>query len=84
MNKFKMELTWHSCTTCPPEEDYNPCLYVTNWTGAIIPMRWYRDSNWQRFEDGGWYIEPGINSNGYWWADIIQTARKTKEFREDV
>ena len=36
----------------------------------------------QRFEHGGWYIEPGINSDGYWWADIEQTVLKEKEFKE--
>lgn len=79
MQKFKMELVWHNCDNCLPEEDYNPCLYVTDGH-TIMPMRWKRDSNWQRFENDGWYIEQGINSNGYWWADIQQTIRGTKDF----
>lgn len=80
-NKFKMELTWHSCTACPPEEDYNPCLYVTDGE-VIMAMRWKRDPNWQRFEEGNWYIEPGVNSHKFWWADLVQTAQKTNEFKE--
>lgn len=80
-NKFKMELTWHSCETCPPEEDYNPCLYVTDGY-SIWFMRWKRDPNWQRFEDDGWYIEPNINANMFYWADIIQTIRKESRFSD--
>lgn len=83
MNKFKMELTWHSCETCLPEEDYNACLYVTDGN-EVFPTTWRRDHNWQRFEHCYWYIEPGINSDGYWWADIEQTVRGTKEFKENV
>ena len=83
MNKFKMELTWHSCTTCLPEEDYNPCLYVTDGN-SVFGTTWKRDPNWQRFEHGKWYIEPGINSDGYWWADIEDTVRKTKQFEARI
>lgn len=81
MDKFKMELTWHNCQTCPPEEDYNPCLCVTDGT-TVFSMRWKRDHDWQRFEDSYSYIEPGINVSGLWWADLNQTIRATKEFKE--
>ena len=27
-------------------------------------------------------IEPGINVSGLWWADLNQTIRATKEFKE--
>ena len=80
MNKFKMELTWHSCTNYPPEEDYNACLYVTDGQ-TVFPVRWKRDPNWQRFENGCWYIEPNINSDGYWWADIVQTVQCEQTFK---
>ena len=30
MDKFKMELTWHNCKTCPPEECFNSYLLVTD------------------------------------------------------
>lgn len=30
MSKMKMELVWHNCETCRPEEEYNACLYLTN------------------------------------------------------
>ena len=80
-NKFTTKLVWHSCTTCPPEENYNPCLYVTDGH-SIMTMRWKKEPYWTRFENGGWYIEPGVNSGGYWWADLTQTIRNTKDFTE--
>lgn len=83
MDKFKMELTWHSCQTCPPEEDYNPCLYVTDGK-TIFPMRWKKDNEWQRFECGTWYIEKDVNAPNFWWADLNQTIRETKEFKEMI
>lgn len=79
-NKFKMELTWHSCTDCLPEEDYNPCLYVTDGS-EVFPTTWKRDYGWPRFVVGGCYIEPGVNSDKYWWADLEQTVRSEERFR---
>ena len=80
MNKFKIELTWHSCTDCLPEEDYNKCLYVTDGKDIEL-MRWRRTPGWQRFENLTWYIESGVNSDGYWWADIEQTVQGCDEFK---
>ena len=80
MNKFTMELVWHSCNDYLPKEDYNACLYVTNGH-TVFPMRWKKDPNWQRFENGGWYIEPDINASGYWWADIQQTIQGDWRFK---
>lgn len=68
-----MELVWHSCTDRPPEEAYNPCLYVTDGK-EVFPVTWETTLGWRRFEKGGWYIEPGVNSDGYWWADLVQTV----------
>lgn len=83
MNKFTMELVWHSCNDYLPKEDYNPCLYVTDGT-TILPMRWKRDPNWQRFESGGWYIEPNVNADGYWWADVGQTVKGEPRFKNYI
>lgn len=73
-NKYTMELVWHSCTSYLPKEDYNPCLYVTNGR-EVFPVVWKRDPDWQRFVSGNWYIEPGVNSEGFWWADLVQTVK---------
>ena len=81
INKFTMELVWHSCDSYPPKEDYNACLYVTDGY-VVFPMRWKRDTDWQRFDNGAWYIEPGINAKEYWWADITQTVQGVLEFRK--
>ena len=73
MTKHTMELVWHSCTDCPPEEDYNACLYVTDGR-EVFATTWKMTRDWRRFEIGGWYIEPGVNAEGYWWADLNQTV----------
>lgn len=80
-NKFKMELTWHSCTDCLPEEDYSSWLHITDGK-EVQQTIWRRDHNWQRFIVGGCYIEPGVNSDNYWWADLDRTVRETKEFKK--
>ena len=75
MTKHTMELVWHSCTDCSPEEDYNKQLFITDGE-TVATASWRRSTDgWQRFVIGGWYIEPGVNSDGYWWADIEQTVR---------
>ena len=69
-----MELVWHSCTDYLPKEDYNERLFVTDGE-TVYAASWRRGSDgWQRFVIGGWYIEPGVNSDGYWWADLHQTV----------
>lgn len=69
-----MELTWHKCTDDLPEESFNPCLYVTDGKD-VFAATWKTERGWKRFENGGWYLEPGVNSDGYWWADLVQTVR---------
>lgn len=75
--KHTMELVWHDCTVNLPSEDYNVCLYVTDGRD-VFPVTWKRESHWQRFVNGRWYIEPGVNSDGYWWADLVQTVNGFK------
>ena len=72
MDKFKMELTWHNCKTCPPKEEYNPFLIYTN--GRYIDyFRYYK--RW------GFPIAKS-ELHEYWWADISRTVRETPEFKE--
>ena len=72
--RYTMELVWHSCSFNLPQEDYNDCIYVTNGK-EVLSTTWKRDKKgWQRFETSGWYIEPGVNSDGWWWADLVQTV----------
>ena len=71
MNKMKMELVWHNCKTCPPEEVQNECLFVTNGDG-VFEVEW---------DNGYWIDHSGrrlrnIEERGeeFWWADIDQTT----------
>ena len=79
MKKFKMELVWHNCKTCPPEEDFNSYLLVTDGLD-VQEMRW--DKIWGGFRNRILEIK-GENLTKYWWADIAQTVRKTPEFMEE-
>lgn len=72
MDKFKMELTWHNCKTCPPEENYNPYLVCTNGD-KIEACTYYKKYGFQFIDD---------NIENYWWADLRRTIRNTKEFKE--
>lgn len=72
--KHTMELVWHSCSDCLPSEDFNPRLYITDGCN-VFEASWKRTDDWQHFASGGWYIEPGVNSEGYWWADLLQTVK---------
>lgn len=74
MDKFKMDLTWHNCKTCPPEEDYNPCIIYTD--GDDICSFKY----WKKY---GFPIAENVLHN-YWWTDIRRTIRESTEFKELV
>ena len=73
-NKFKMNLTWHNCETCPPEEDYNSYWFGTNGT-VVVPAE-YRKGH------GFFFQEKLINDDDIWWADLEQTVREIPEFKE--
>ena len=77
MDKFKMELTWHNCKTCQPKEGFNSHLLVTDGL-AIHQMMW--DSVFGGFLKIGLEIR-GDDLEKYWWADVVQTVRKTQEFK---
>lgn len=70
MNKFKMELTWHNCKTCPPEEEWNTCLAYTD--GNDIAWCVYN----KRFP----IKEDELHK--FWWADVRRTVRESAEFKE--
>lgn len=76
-DKLLMELVWHNCKTCPPEELFNKCLFITNGTN-FMQARWDRDVG---YIGDNCMIEPiKDNAEQWWWADIVQTT--TKFFRE--
>jgi hypothetical protein len=78
MDKFKMELTWHNCKTCPPKEYFNANLLVTDGY-TVHEMVW--DSVCGGFFKAG-FIVTGDKLEKYWWADVVQTVNKTSEFKE--
>ena len=67
MDKMTMELVWHNCETCRPEEEYNECLYLTNGD-VIFEATW--DNGYWLFA-GEKYID---DIRGLWWADIVHTV----------
>ena len=81
MDKFKMELVWHNCKACPPEELINDELIGTN--GAyVFDISWYRGEGY--FISGVWSdkkIEDYALEN-WWWADIQQTAQNESRFKK--
>lgn len=70
MDKFKMQLTWHNCKTCPPKEDYNHWLVYTN--GRDVGSRSYHKSF-------GFPIGEDM-LHEFWWADLSRAVRESKEF----
>ena len=84
MDKFKMELTWHNCKTCPPEELENNFLLATDGD-EVFKATWDSLHGYYCKYDSGIYL-PLFNSELYrwWWADIAQTVHKTPEFKENT
>lgn len=72
MDKFKMELTWHNCKTCPPKENYNPWLVFTN--GYDIDYCAY-------YKKYGFPVEQDM-LHEFWWADLSRTVRESFKFEE--
>lgn len=72
MDKFKMELTWHNCETCPPKEVFNPWLVYTNG---------YHVSSIAYYKKYGFPV-PKDQLHEYWWADISRTVRESDQFEE--
>lgn len=79
-DKFKMELTWHNCYSCPPEESWNEKLWATDgkW---VFPVKYYKTRGWYD-QEAGEYL-PFDMLYDYWWADPEQTVRDCSEFQEE-
>lgn len=71
MNKMTMDLVWHNCKTCPPQEEHNDCLFITNGDG-VFEVEW----------DNGYWLDDEKRvidnvdkyGNTFWWADIDHTT----------
>lgn len=84
MDKFKMELTWHNCKTCHPKEIKNDFLVATNGN-EIFNMSWSQQSGYHIEQNDSYSIPlPEVVWNDWWWADLYQTVRGTREFQENA
>lgn len=70
-----MELTWRDCVTCPPEEESNERLIMTD--GKDV---W--DVEYERIDGDGEWFKGGTHSinvnrpgKKYMWADLLQTTK---------
>lgn len=79
-NKFTMELVWHNWETCPPEEDHNFCLVLSDGEGFWI-VEYYAQYGW--FCDDGTPITKEEFKTLYW-ADLSQTISKCNKFKEEA
>lgn len=74
MNKFTTEVVWHRCNSYPPEEGYNPKVYLTDGSKIFVAeyikkMGFCIDNVW-------------IDADKYWWADLLQIVNKEGRFNE--
>ena len=79
MKKFKMELVWHNCLECPPEEVTSDYLIMTDGTD-VFEAFWYAPDGFMIRAIHGWH---GVyeDRDKWWWADIKQTVRKEEKFK---
>lgn len=80
MKKFKMELVWHNCEECPPEEDYNSHLILSDGI-KVCEVRWDKEEGFSYFSKKFGYRPLIGNYKKMWWADVRQTAQNDLRFR---
>ena len=68
MDKTTMGLVWHNCLACPPKEEQNMNLYMTDGQ-CVVPVAWIHGKFF--YED----IPLDVTGDGFWWADFIQTTK---------
>lgn len=69
-DKFTMQLTWHNCLSCPPTEDFNDNLYISQGED-VIRVTYDAAQGWYD-EECHEYIPEDI-LDCFWWADIKHT-----------
>ena len=75
MNKVTMELVWHDCVTCPPEEESNENLIMTDGKSVWNAEYERIDGDGEWFKDGTHSINVNRPGKKYWWADLLQTTK---------
>jgi hypothetical protein len=81
MKKFKIELTWHNCLECPPEECTNDYLIATDGTD-VFEAFWYRPDGFMIRGKDRWH-DLYKDLDKWYWADIRQTVRGEHKFKEE-
>lgn len=81
MKKFTMELVWHNCLKCPPEEAANNYLIATDGYD-VYDAAWYSPDGFMIYDryDCRWhglYEDLGV----WYWADIKQTVKGEPRFK---
>lgn len=77
--KFTMELVWHNCYECKPEEITNDSLIMTNGID-VFEAFWYAPDGFMIHAKHGWHgVYEGLKE--WYWADIRQTVRGDLRFR---
>lgn len=76
IDKFIMNLAWHSCRKCPPKEECSNILYITN--GKYCYRVIYECGKWREYETC--MNIPDERLVGYWWADIKQAVKDETNF----
>lgn len=74
-----MELTWHNCLECPPEECTNDYLIATDGDD-VFEAAWYRPDGFMIHAKHGWN---GLyeDLDKWYWADIKQTVQCEGKFK---
>ena len=80
MKKFKMEFVWHNCEECPPEEDCNDFLIVSDGVG-VCEVRWDKEEGFSCFNKQFGYCPLVGNYKKMWWTDIKQTVQGEQKFK---
>ena len=79
MKKFKMELTWHNCKECPPEECTNDYLIATDGTD-VFEAFWYRPNGFMIRGKDRWH-DLYKDLDKWYWADIRQIVQNDIRFK---
>ena len=66
MDKLNMELTWHNCKTCPPKEDFNPCLMITDGKGV----------DFCSYHKNYGFPISSESLHKHWWADLSRAVKE--------
>lgn len=81
MKKFTMELVWHNCKECPPEETTNDYLVVTNGV-RIYEAAWYAPDGFMIYQkQDDWWHGLYEDLDQWYWADLKQTVQGEPRFK---